>query len=65
MSDITIMNKKAYIIPSMKWLALNSEGQLLNATLNGDVILEDDPTTGADDPWNQGLGKKNLWDEEE
>ena len=35
MSDITIMNKKAYIIPSMKWLALNSEVELLNATLNG------------------------------
>ena len=36
MSDITIMNKKAYIIPSMKWLALNSEGQLV--TNGGRVI---------------------------
>ena len=64
MSDITIMNKKAYIIPSMKWIALNSEGKLLNATLNGDVILTDDGET-TDDPWGEGLGKKNLWDEEE
>lgn len=48
----------------MKWIALNSEGKLLNATLNGDVILTDDGET-TDDPWGEGLGKKNLWDEEE
>ena len=46
----------------MKWLALNSEGQLLNATLDGEVILDDDGET--EDPWNEGLGKKNIWDEE-
>ena len=49
----------------MKWLALNSESELLNATMEGEVILEDDPTTGSDDPWNQGLGKKSIWDDEE
>ena len=47
----------------MKWLALNSEGKLLTATLNGDVALDDGDNT--DDPWTEGLGKKSLWDEEE
>ena len=59
-----IMNKKVYMIPCLKALNINEEGELLNATLNGEVILEDDPTTGSDDPWNDGLGKKNVWDEE-
>ena len=52
------------MIPCLKALNINEEGELLNATLNGDVILEDDPTTGSDDPWNDGIGKKNVWDEE-
>ena len=55
------MDKKAYIIPNTKRFVLNSEGELLNATLNGDMILKDEG--GTDEPWNEGLGKKNFWDE--
>ena len=63
-SKLFIMNKKVYMIPCLKALNINEEGELLNATLNGDVILDDDGDT-TDDPWNDGLGKKNIWDEEE
>ncbi|MBQ6653331.1 MAG: hypothetical protein IJM81_08110 [Prevotella sp.] len=58
------MNKKLYTIPSMKWLALHGESELLNATMNGDTILDDDPNNPSDNPWDEGLGKRNVWDEE-
>jgi len=56
------MDKKAYQIPCLKALNINEEAELLTATLDGQVILDDDGET--DDPWNEGLGKKNIWDEE-
>ena len=60
--NITIMDKKAYQIPCLKALDINEEAELLTATLDGQVILDDDGET--EDPWNEGLGKKNIWDEE-
>ncbi len=65
MKVVNSINSGGYQSPRVKWLELNSESELLNATLGGQTILDDDPTAGSDDPWNEGLGKKNVWDDEE
>ena len=56
------MKKKLYLIPSLKAVEINEEADLLTVTLDGNPILDDDDE-GSDDPWNEGLGKQNVWDE--
>ena len=59
------MDKKAYLIPSLKAAEINEEADLLTVTMDGDEILDDDDDGGGtDNPWDDALGKQNVWDEE-
>lgn len=55
------MNKKAYIIPTLKALSANEEVLMLTASVGGETILtvEEEGDGNADN----ALGKTSIWDE--
>ena len=55
------MNKKAYIIPTMKALNANEEALMLSVSTDGATILTVDE--GGDGDAANALGKTNVWDD--
>ena len=60
------MKKELYLIPSLKTVEINEEADLLTVTMDGDKILDDDDDDdgGSDNPWDDALGKQDIWDED-
>lgn len=57
------MNKKAYIIPTLKTLDINEEQLLISISVDGGTTNDDILGLGGDgNADDEGLGKTSVWD---